>query len=357
MLLARRGYRVRAVDRATFPSDTLSTHVFTGDSIGRIYQWGLLERVLATGCFQARHAYLSSRGSTVDVFPEASPFPGIAPRRTVLDRLLVDAAREAGAEVSEGVTVRGLVREGERVTGVHVHDANGHDEVLQARIVIGADGRHSPVAAAVGAEKYHTVPPVQFAYYSYWRGFEHIEAMELRFEEGGFQFAFPTNDDLVCIGATGMLPIPETARHDPETFVRERIAADPVMGPRAKNMERAGRMMGWSGYASYFRMPSGPGWALVGDAGCLKDPTLGQGIHDAFRDADYLSQALDDGFSGRRELSEALADYRRRRDTELLPGYQLNDLCSRGNPPVEVLQVIRQANADRVAAAMAQQVA
>lgn len=149
MLLARRGYRVLLVDRVRFPSDTISTHLMHPPGVDALDRWGLLDRLVATGCPPISRY-------TFDVGPVLTGSPGTAygPRRTVLDSLLVQAAAEAGAEVREGFTVEEVVVEGDRVTGIR-----GRGGPLErARVVVGADGRHSRVAAAVQAETYNERP-------------------------------------------------------------------------------------------------------------------------------------------------------------------------------------------------------
>src|SRR5262252_7480664 len=140
MLLARKGHRVLLVDRASFPSDTLSTHYIHQPGVARLRRWGLLDRLVATGC-------PPSRSLTFDVGPFAlagTPPPsdgvaeGFAPRRTVLDSLLLEAAADAGAEVRTGFPVDELVFEDDAVVGIR-----SGDTVERARIVIGADGRNS----------------------------------------------------------------------------------------------------------------------------------------------------------------------------------------------------------------------
>src|SRR4051794_3594719 len=85
---------------------------------------------------------------------------------------------------------------------------------------------------------------------------------------------------------------------------------------------RADRFYGSGDLPFSFRRPYGPGWALVGDAGYHKDPITAQGMTDAFRDAELLSEAIDDGLGGRRPLEQAPADYERRRDEEARPMYE-----------------------------------
>src|SRR5688500_2570651 len=106
MLLARKGYRVLLVDRATFPSDTISTHLVHPPGVASLERWGLLGQVLATGC-PPIHTYAFDMGPfTISGTPGTEENPvAYGPRRTVLDKLLVDAASEAGVEVRENFTV------------------------------------------------------------------------------------------------------------------------------------------------------------------------------------------------------------------------------------------------------------
>ena len=155
-LLAGNGYRVLVVDRATFPSDTVSTHVLQPLGVAALARWGLLDRLVASGC-PPIHTYTYDFGPfTLSGAPGTKDAPvAYCPRRTVLDKLLVDAAAEAGAEVREGFTVEAVVIEDGRVVGIKGRSKDGATVTERARVVVGADGRHSMVAAAVRPEQYH----------------------------------------------------------------------------------------------------------------------------------------------------------------------------------------------------------
>src|SRR3954470_2578800 len=122
MLLARRGHRVLLVDRATFPSDTVSTHVVQPLGVAALDRWGLRERLVATGC-PSIHTYAFDFGPiTLSGAPGTADAPvAYCPRRTVLDTLLVEAAIDAGVEVREGFTVEGLLFDDGTVTGIRGH--------------------------------------------------------------------------------------------------------------------------------------------------------------------------------------------------------------------------------------------
>ena len=167
MLLARKGYKVLVVDRATFPSDTLSTHILHPPAVAAMQRWGLLDRLVATGC-PPIHTYSFDFGPfTLAGAPgtEAAPV-AYCPRRTVLDKLLVDAASEAGAEVREGFTVQEILVDDDRVVGIRGHGKDGSTVTERADVVVGADGRNSFVAKAVHPEQYNEKPPLLAAYYT-----------------------------------------------------------------------------------------------------------------------------------------------------------------------------------------------
>jgi flavin-dependent dehydrogenase len=197
MLLARRGYRVLLVDRATFPSDTNSTHWIWQLGTACLQRWGLLERVLATNCPPFRTMGLDL--GAFQLFGEPPAADGVAeicvPRRTVLDKILVDAAAEAGAEVREGFSVTGLTFSDGRVTGVSGHGRGGAEVQDHAQLVIGAGGRNSLLAKAVGSKKYNVRPVLTCGYYAYHSGVSPyipgIHPLPSR-----VVISFPTNDGL-----------------------------------------------------------------------------------------------------------------------------------------------------------------
>src|SRR5262245_6311912 len=171
MLLARKGYKVLVVDKATFPNDTISTHLIHPLGVEALKRWGLLDGVLATGC-PPIDMYAFDFGPLTITGAPASEEASVsyAPRRTVLDKLLVDAASEAGAEVREDFTVEQLVILDGHVTGVRGHGKDGQVVTEHARVVIGADGRHSLVAEVVRPEQYNEKPKLLAGYYTYYSG-------------------------------------------------------------------------------------------------------------------------------------------------------------------------------------------
>lgn len=329
MLLARKGYKVLCVDRATFPSDTVSTHMITVEGSAQLRRWGLLPRVEATGCPPVRHIDLDLDFPRYGHFvlsgfpdPVDGDFAAIyAPKRTVLDKLLVDAAAEAGAEIRESFTVLELLKDGDRVVGIRGRDARGATVTERAPLVVGADGMRSVVAASVQAPEYNVAPPKAFGYYTYWADVD-LRGLEFYTRPGSTVIAFPTNDDHAAVfverperdfaGFKGDIPANYLATVD---------GAAPDLGERIRNGTLAHRYMGAGNRANFFRRPHGPGWALVGDAGAHKDPITAQGITDAFRDAQLLSDAIEAGFSGAVSIEEAMVTYEQKRNHMLKPLY------------------------------------
>jgi 2-polyprenyl-6-methoxyphenol hydroxylase-like FAD-dependent oxidoreductase len=341
MLLARRGHKVLVVDRATFPSDTVSTHLLHPPGVASLRRWGLLERLEATGCPPIDTYAFDFGPFTISGAPGTDDAPvAYGPRRTVLDKLLVDAAAEAGAEVREGFTVQEVVVTDGRVTGIRGHDGNGRTVTERGRVVVGADGRHSHVARAVGPEQYHERPQLLCGYYSYWSGLP----MNGRFEtwirpDRGFA-AWPTHDDLTLVIGGWPYAELEANRDDVEGNFLVMLEMAPAFAERVRAATRQERFVG-TAVPNYFRKPYGAGWALVGDAGYNKDFITAQGMHDAFRDAELCATALDEAFSGARSFEDAMADYQLTRDRQVLPMYELTcEFATLEPPPPELQQLL-----------------
>lgn len=340
MLLARKGYRVLLVDRATFPSDTVSTHIVQPLAASALSRWGLLDRLSATGSPPIDTYTYDFGPFTLTGAPGTTEAPlAYCPRRTILDKLLVDAAVGAGAEIREGFTVEQVLIEGGRVVGIKGHSKGGDSVTERANVVIGADGRHSLVAEAVRPEQYHEKPPLLAAYYTYWSGLP----MNGRFEtyirpSRGFAAA-PTHDGLTMIVVGWPYAEFDAHKQDIEGTYLDVFNLTPAFAERVKDARREARFMG-AVVPNYFRKPYGPGWALVGDAGYNKDPITAQGITDAFRDAEACVTALDDAFTGARSFDEAMAGYQRARDEHVLAMYEFTcELAMLEPPPPQMQQL------------------
>jgi 2-polyprenyl-6-methoxyphenol hydroxylase-like FAD-dependent oxidoreductase len=338
MLLARKGYRVLVVDRARFPSDTISTHIVQPLAAAALKHWGLLDRLVATGC-PPMHTYsydfgpvaISGASGTED-----SPV-GYCPRRTILDKLLVDAAAEAGAEIREGFTVDEILVEDATVVGIKGHAKDGETVIERARVVIGADGRHSLVADAVEPEQYNEKQTLLAAYYSYWSGLPTNGRFETYIRPNRGFAAAPTHDGLTMIVLGWPYGEFDENKKDVEGNFLATLALVPEFAERLKGAKRQSKIAG-AVVPNFFRKPYGPGWALVGDAGYTKDPITAQGIKDAFRDAEQCVNALDQTFTGERSFDDAMGDYQNTRDADVLSMYEFTTQLAKLEPPPPEMQ-------------------
>ena len=343
MLLARKGHRVLLLDRASFPSDIMSTHYIQPLGVERLKRWNLLDQVAATGCTLIRSVHFNLGPIVLEGFP---PGPAgvdfvCAPRRTVLDKILVDAAVHAGAELRENFSVRELLFEDDRVVGIRGRDANGTIVAERARVVIGADGVHSFVARSVNAPEYEARPAPGCGYYSYWSGIDcnRLEWYPRR-EQARLAALIPTNAGTVVIVLAPNAFFP-TFRSDLEYHFLAALDIIPALAERVRAGKREERFLGEGDLSSFFRRPYGPGWALVGDAGYHKDPVTVQGISDAFRDAELLAEALDQSFSGAQPFEAALAGYETARNLAVMPMYNYTyDMACLTPPPPEYMALM-----------------
>ncbi|HEY7146068.1 MAG TPA: NAD(P)/FAD-dependent oxidoreductase [Streptosporangiaceae bacterium] len=333
LLLARRGLKVLVVDRAGFPSDTLSTHQVQVTGVAALARWGLLGDILAAGTPATRRIRFD-QGEAV-ITGQVPRYDGAdlmcSPRRTLLDKVLVDAARAAGAEVRENFTAEGLTGDGV-VTGIRGREKGAPPVTEQAPLVIGADGKHSLVARTVSARAYRAKPPQSIAFYTYWDGVPGSEG-QIYGRPGCAVGAWPTNDGLLMTYLAWPIARFSEFRQDVEgSFLRTLDATG--LGEAVRAGRRAERFRGTPDLPSYFRQPCGPGWALVGDAGLLLDPITGQGISHAFRDAELLADAVADGLGGIRPLGGALRRYHRARDAAARPMYDFTARLAAISPPL-----------------------
>lgn len=340
-LLARAGHRVLLVDRSTFPSDTVSTLVIHATGMAALARWGLLDDVVASGC-PPIDRYRFDFGPFVisgTPHPDGGSSTAYAPRRTLLDKLLVDTAVAAGVEVREGYTVEELVFDDGAVVGIRGHSAGGASTVERARVVIGADGHNSRVAKQVGAEEYNTKPVLENAFYTFWSGLPNngFDTM-IRGDRG--VAAIPTNDGqtLVLVGC----PIADASsfKADVEANYLAAIDREPAFAELIHAATREDRFYA-GGVRNFFRVPYGSGWALVGDAGYTKDPVTAQGITDAFRDAERCAEAVHEWLSGDSQFEDAMALYHKERDERALPIYEFTtQLATLEPPPPEQAQLM-----------------
>lgn len=323
LLLARAGARVLLVDRQTLGSDTMSTHAVMRTGVLQLDRWGLSQRLVSenTPPISVTTFHYGPEQVAVAIKPEHGVHHLYGPRRTILDRILVEAAAAAGAEVHHGVVLSALQFDSSnRVIGaLFRHDGDG-ESAVGADLVIGADGRNSTVAKLVAAETYLESRASSAFVYGYFEGLP-ANGLHWYFGDRTAAGIIPTNHGQHCVFAG--LPQEQFAaalRGNTERgFLGLLGRCCPDLRAAVERATTAGRLRGFSGARGFLRQPSGPGWALVGDAGYFKDPLTAHGITDALRDAELLVRALLE--CGPHKM----AVYQRERDVLSIPLFEVTD--------------------------------
>ena len=319
MLLARSGLSVLVLERGREGTDTLSTHALMRAAVIQLHRWGVLDAVIARGTPVVRRTtfHYGANVIPVDLKPRDGIEGLIAPRRFVLDAVLVEAARASGVQFAFGATVTELLRKGERVTGVVAKLDDGVVEIAADR-VIGADGMYSTIASLVGAQTRRTAEYTTAVIFSYFEGLG-LDGYHWYYEDKVGAGSIQTND-AVCVFAA----LPPKRFHDEAKDVagchqRVLAACDPDLAARAANARRTEPYRGFGGLKGYMRQSYGPGWALVGDAAYFKDPLTAHGMTDALVDAEFLARAIAAG------TDAALDQYQRDHDARTTTFFELTD--------------------------------
>jgi len=294
--LGQSGFRVLLLEKASFPSDTLSTSFFRAPALRVFEKIGVLEEIKSAAP-PLRVLWNNIDGHVihepVDAAEEHLRF-FLCERRITLDQILFQRVkREPCVEVRLGANVRDLIRREGRVIGVRWSEQDGMAEAT-ARVVIGADGFYSTVAKILNPV-YETFSPVQrCTYYTYFQGLDSFEepTAEHHFVGNSLTYVFPTDANLTMVALS--LPISEfrSFKTEPLQQLQAHLESLPLLAPRLARAEIATQMYGSGNIPSYKRIPFGHGWALVGDAHQVMDPWSGMGIDHATTHADFLSDAL-----------------------------------------------------------------
>jgi flavin-dependent dehydrogenase len=324
MLLARDGHDVVVLDKASLPSDTTSTHSIVRGGVVQLRRWGLLDDVLATGAPAIRSVRLqrydagAGEPMTLSVKDKAGVDLVLAPRRYALDAVLAGAAVRAGAQVLDRTTVTGVQRDGRgRVTGVVATGSGGATRILHAGLVVGADGVRSRTAGWFGARTTASYVPSGMVLYTYVAGLS-WPAMELHLAHGAFAGVFPTNRGEACVWLMRPThlagPLLTAGAERLEAWLAALDATVPDLARRVRAGRVSAPLRGAVGLPNHLRRATGPGWALVGDAGYHRDPITSHGITDAFRDAELLAHSYGAG---------DLTTYERARDLAVADTFRL----------------------------------
>ena len=372
-LLARAGARVAVVERASFPSDTLSSHLFEVDALAFLDRLGVSEALRATGAPLVERTDM--RVEDLRLAMELPQRPGdvggmVSVRRLLLDPLLAAAAEEAGADLRTATEVTSLVEDDGRVVGVLVKsqgsgsgggvkavgrgggggndegsDGGGREAELRARLVVGADGRHSTVAKLCGARRYNVTPNQRPVYWAFFEGADmgaEPTFLTHRWDER-FILGIPSDSGLYQVLIWPEMDELEDFRADPTAaFMAHACTCEPIARALA-DARQVGKVLGAVRWEGFFREASGPGWVLSGDAGHFKSPSPGRGIGDAFLQADSLASAIVGALGGSdRELDATTARWGRERDRAFAEHYWLAyDFEEAGTVPAVLVEILR----------------
>ena len=338
MLLARLGHRVALVEKSAELGDTLSTHGLARGAVVQLSRWGLLDAVRASGApAVTRVSFATAAGQAArPLRPSAGVDALYAPRRTVLDRLLLDAAVASGAVPLLGTEVTRLLRSGDgRVAGVAARDRDGRPVEIRARLVVGADGLRGKMAARLGAPVRQEWPSPTATLYAYAPGLPQ-DTYQFHVGDGSLAGVFPTNDGegcvWLCLPSRDAQPLLRAGAGRSAALLHELRLRAPFLADQLDRGLTSG-VRGAVGLPMVVRDASGPGWALVGDAAYHRDPVTGHGITDAFRDAELLAVAAHEWLSAapwdEHEERRAMARYQAQRDASIRDVFALTDALSR----------------------------
>jgi flavin-dependent dehydrogenase len=338
--LARAGRKAVVLDKMSFPSDQLSTHVLTPGGTSELAMLGALPRILALNPSKIRWTTIVAEGivCTERLRPASDGIDfGLCVPRDLQDVCLVEAVREQGAEVRERCTVSSLHWRAGRVAGVRYTDEHGVERDISATLVVGADGRRSSVAAEVGAWSPYRVSRngrgLVFRYLDDPQAGTRAAETYIQWREGdSFAFAFPTAPaGRLLILLMGHRDEVSDARKDPDGYWQRKLDEHRGLAQRIAGLDKSTctKLRSTGETPAFFRASSGPGWALAGDAGHFKDPVTGQGMRDALwmgrTLAEHVLPVLDDpaAIDGATRIWEA------ERDRDCLHAYHFANLDTR----------------------------
>jgi 2-polyprenyl-6-methoxyphenol hydroxylase-like FAD-dependent oxidoreductase len=344
--LARAGRTVVVLDKTRFPADTMSTHVLVPNGVQELQQMGALRKILALG--PAKTKYLTLHEGDLEIRERFTPFAGIdyglCIPRDQQDVLLVEAARDAGADVRERCSVEQVVWRDGRAVGVRYRTKEGEFEI-QAKLVIGADGRKSRIAAEVDSWTPYRASKngrgFAFRYLDDPLGEDAPSEFQIYRANGNQTLVLPS-----CpAGRTlvvHMCPAQDIPGHraDPEGAWQAKLDQDPALRRRIGAATNMSKVRSTDDLSAYYRKSSGPGWALAGDSGHFKDPVTGNGMRDALKHGRLLGEAAAATIDNPDALDAALRAWERARDKDTISTYHWGNRESRPEPTSPLVRAV-----------------
>jgi flavin-dependent dehydrogenase len=325
-LLARAGVAATVLDRARFPRDKPCSEYMSPQASRILDELDVLDRVERAGAAHLSGMRIRAPNGTsfVGRFADVAGYRGyrdrgLALRRTVLDALLLDRARELGATVEESVRVTSLRRDSDgRVIGVDTLDANGRAQAIDAQVVIGADGLRSIVSRRLGVATTRRAQR-RLALVTHYTGIDGVsDSGEMHVEHDGYVGLADVGGGVTNVAVVVPVSHGRGAAGDPTSFLERWIHARPHLAPRFRRAERMSPVLATGPFASAVRRAWAPGAALVGDAADFFDPFTGEGIYAALRGAELLAPRVIEAITARstRVADHSLQSYDRDRVNE-----------------------------------------
>jgi len=332
--LARNGIHVTILDRARFPRDKTCSEYLSPQASRILAEMGALDEVESSGAAQlAGMRVHAPNGATIHgEFAARHGFRGyrdrgLAVRRTILDAILLEKARYAGAKVEEGVRVTDVIRGSDgQVSGVRSIDANGETQNRPATIVVGADGLRSVIGRRLGLIR-PTGWPRRIALVTHYKGVEGVDEFgEMHVDRGGYCGVANVGNGFTNVAV--VVPVSRAAEVavDRAEFLESWIAERPRIAEKFANAKRVDPVRATGPFASSARRAWAKGAALVGDAADFFDPFTGEGIYTALRGGEILAHHLMDAMKSAEKLEIPLREYERARRKEFSGKWKVEKL-------------------------------
>ena len=351
--LAKAGFEVLMLDKAHFPSETLSTHNFLNNSLAMLREMGVLDRLLETSTPLYNRALIQFDDIVIDGrFPEVDgETQCLCIRRKYLDLMLQEhALAQGGVTMIPGFRLTDVIKEGETVTGVKGVYRNGEAASFRAKLVVGADGRLSTLRGLVNSPCLMSVPTDFASYVGYYEDYKqdgdiHVELYKIGDTMG---IVFPTSDNLYVVGA--MFPLTDEYwmgrfQSSPDAAMLEIAESGFVGSPlqaRLRGARQAEKVRGLHGYNNDWFQGMGKGWALVGDALSFKDPVVGQGMPDALYAARILTGILSRQSHWSDNWEQMAEEYHRQLEAKLMPRFQMACQFTKNVPFTQEQRMVNQ---------------
>jgi len=324
--LARQGVDVLVLDRAKFPRDKTCAEYLSPQASRVLSDMNVLDEIerscpahlagmrvrapdghYADGEFAANHGFRPFRDY------------GLAIRRTILDAIVLDGARAAGARVEELVRVTDVNKDQTgRVNGVTVIGPDGSPRTLTSSYVVGADGLRSVVGKRLGLTWTSKIFPKRLALVAHYRNVRNVGALgEMHVDHGGYFGIVDVGMGLMNVAVVVPMSRAREIGEGRAEFLEQWIVSRPHLAERFVGAERVTPVRATGPFATESRPAWAPGAALVGDAADFFDPFTGEGIYAALRGGEVLAPFIAEALRGTRQNeNRVLAGYETARRSE-----------------------------------------